>query len=202
MNVGSKWRLYISGKCWNSDLRWLIFGSLVKRDTLSRQTWMFCSIVRKRVKKLAVHGSSKMAVKVWFHKTVFSDNTKEVSFKPNRLFLLQACYEYTESNLRRLENRWKRTSKLKQTKNLHASPGSVLSFHSSRQTAMKQSMEFHDAHSQNLNGWFSFCLTCSKLLFCYFWAFYKSVRKTFCTSEMNEDFATAPFARLSSHAQK
>ena len=113
---------------------------------------MFCSIVRKRAKKLAVHGSSKMVVKVWFHKTVFSDNTKEVSFKLNRLFLLLACYEYTESNLSRLENRWKRTSQLKQTKNLHASPGSVLSFHSSRQTAMKQSMEFHDVHSQNLNG--------------------------------------------------
>ena len=48
---------------------------------------MFCSIVRKRAKKLAVHGSSKMAVKVWFHKTVFSDNTKEVSFKLNRLFV-------------------------------------------------------------------------------------------------------------------
>ena len=111
-----------------------------------------------------------MAVKVWFHKTGFSDNTKEVSFKLNRLFLLQACYEYTESNLSRLENRWKRTSQLKQTKNLHASPGSVLSFHSSRQTAMKQSMEFHDVHSQNLNGWFSFRLTCSKLLFCSFWA--------------------------------
>ena len=113
---------------------------------------MFCSIVRKRAKKLAVHSSSKMVVKVWFHKTVFSDNTKEVSFKLNRLFLLQACYEYTESNLSRLENGWKRTSQLKQTKSLHASPGSVLSFHSSRQTAMKQSMEFHDVHSQNLNG--------------------------------------------------
>ena len=100
---------------------------------------MFCSIVRKRAKKLAVHGSSKMTVKVWFHKTVLSDNTKEVSFKLNRLFLLQACYEYTESNLSRLENRWKRTSQLKQTKNLHSSAGSVLSFHSSRQTAMKQS---------------------------------------------------------------
>ena len=109
--------------------------------------------MRKRAKKLAVYGSSKMAVRVWFHKTVFSDNTKEVSFKLNRLFLLQACCdEYTESNLSRLEKRWKRTSQLKQTKNLHASPGSVLSFHSSRQTAMKQSMEFHDAHSQNLNG--------------------------------------------------
>ena len=64
---------------------------------------MFCLIVRKRVKKLAVHGSSKMAVKVWFHKTFFSDYTKEVSFKLNRLFLLQACYEYTESNLSWLE---------------------------------------------------------------------------------------------------
>ena len=74
---------------------------------------MFCSIMRKRAKKLAIHGSSKMAVKVWFHKTVFSDNTKEVSFKLNRLFLLQACHEYTESNLSRLENRWKRTSQLK-----------------------------------------------------------------------------------------
>ena len=90
--------------------------------------------------------------KCGFIKRFFSDNTKEVSFKLNRLFLLQACYEYTESNLSWLENRWKRTSKLKQTKNLHGSPGSVLSFHSSRQTAMKQAMEFHDAHSQNLNG--------------------------------------------------
>ena len=147
-----------------------------------------------------------MVVKVWFHKTVFSDNTKEVSFKLNRLFLLQACYEYTESNLSRLENRWKRTSQLKQTRNLHASPGSVLSFHSSRQTAMKQSMEFHDVHSQNLNGWFSFRLTCSKLLFCSFWAYYKYIAKAaFRTREMNEDWlcrrAFRPF-RLSSHAQK
>ena len=125
MNVDSKWWLYISGKCWVSDLRWLIFGSLVKHDSLSRQTWMFCSIVRKRVKKLAVHGSSKMAVKAWFpHKTQKKLVLSWIGCFSYRHFM----NTYTESNLSRLENRWKRTSKLKQTKNLHASPGSVLSF--------------------------------------------------------------------------
>ena len=43
--------IFLVNADWDSDLRWLIFGLLVKRDSLSTQTWMFCSIVRKRVKK-------------------------------------------------------------------------------------------------------------------------------------------------------
>ena len=61
-------------------------------------------------------------------------------------------------------------------------------------------MEFHDAHSQNLNGWFSFRLTCSKLLFCSFWAYYKYIAKAAYSHKWNEWRLTLP-PRLSLDCQ-